>query len=111
MDLSIWSWLGAGTADTSGPREINRGVAARRDFREDDDLMRMHLAAAALAASVAMAGQAHAQSFDLQSVFGLNVPSIGPSPVNWAERVKLMTNGEIDIKVHGAGDFVPPFEV
>lgn len=73
--------------------------------------MRMHLAAAALAASVAMTGHAHAQSLDLQSVFGLNVPSIGESPVKWAERVKLMTNGEIDIKVHGAGDFVPPFEV
>lgn len=68
--------------------------------------------AAALMAGVALnTGVAQAASFDLQSVFGLNVPSIGPSPQLWAERVKLMTNGEIDIKVHGAGDFVPPFEV
>lgn len=73
--------------------------------------MKKLFAAAMLAASTAMTGPVFAQSFDLQSVFGLNVPSIGPSPVNWAEKVRLMTNGEIDIKVHGAGDFVPPFEV
>lgn len=73
--------------------------------------MRRYVTAAALAASVAFSSQAFAESFDLQSVFGLNVPSIGPSPVNWAEKVRLMTAGEIDIKVHGAGDFVPPFEV
>jgi TRAP-type mannitol/chloroaromatic compound transport system substrate-binding protein len=54
---------------------------------------------------------AQAKSFDLQSVFGLQVPSIGPSPVKWAERVALMTNNEVKIKVHGAGEFVPPFEV
>ena len=73
--------------------------------------MRRYVVAAALAASVAFTGSAMAQSFDLQSVFGLNVPSIGPSPVNWADKVRLMTAGEVDIKVHGAGDFVPPFEV
>lgn len=73
--------------------------------------MRRCIAAAALAASVVFSSHAMAESFDLQSVFGLNVPSIGPSPVNWAEKVRLMTAGEIDIKVHGAGDFVPPFEV
>lgn len=73
--------------------------------------MKRIVAAAILAASVSVSTHAVAQSFDLQSVFGLNVPSIGPSPVNWASKVKLMTNGEIDIKVHGAGDFVPPFEV
>jgi len=73
--------------------------------------MKQTVAAAALAASVVFTGPAFAASFDLQSVFGLNVPSIGPSPVNWADKVRLMTGGEINIKVHGAGDFVPPFEV
>lgn len=72
--------------------------------------MKHRVLAAAFAASIAT-GPAWAQTYDLQSVFGLNVPSIGPSPVNWAEKVRLMTNGDIDIKVHGAGDFVPPFEV
>ncbi|MBB99130.1 MAG: C4-dicarboxylate ABC transporter substrate-binding protein [Rhodobacteraceae bacterium] len=73
--------------------------------------MKARLMSAALAATMLTAAPAVADSYDLQSVFGLQVPSIGPSPVKWAERVKLMTNGEIDIKVHGAGDFVPPFEV
>lgn len=73
--------------------------------------MRRYVTVAALAASVAFTSQAMAESFDLQSVFGLNVPSIGPSPVNWADKVRLMTDGEVDITVHGAGDFVPAFEV
>lgn len=70
-------------------------------------------AAAALAAAslVPAAAWAQAKSFDLQSVFGLQVPSIGPSPVKWAERVALMTNNEIRIKVMGAGEVVPPLEV
>lgn len=75
--------------------------------------MKKFVTAAALAAAIAtlpQAGQA-AESFDLQSVFGLQVPSIGQSPVKWADRVALMTGGEVKINVHGAGDFVPPFEV
>lgn len=68
------------------------------------------LVIAATAAALA-GGAAHAQSFDLQSTFGLQVPSIGPSPVRWADNVRLMTDGEIDITVHGAGAFVPGFEV
>ncbi|MBN8290966.1 TRAP transporter substrate-binding protein [Rhodobacter sp. NTK016B] len=67
------------------------------------------LAAAALVAAGGTAAQA--QTFDLQSVFGLNVPSIGPSPQLWAARVNEMTDGDVTINVHGAGDFVPPFEV
>lgn len=67
--------------------------------------------AMAVAATIAFAHSAAADSYDLQSVFGLNVPSIGPSPVNWADKVRTMTNGEVDITVHGSGDFVPPFEV
>lgn len=70
-----------------------------------------NLLAVTVIGAAAIAGSAQAESFDLQSVFGLNVPSIGPSPVHWAEKVKLMTGGEVDIKVHGSGDFVPPFEV
>ena len=62
--------------------------------------MKARLMSAALAATMLTAAPAVADSYDLQSVFGLQVPSIGPSPVKWAERVKLMTNGEIDIKVH-----------
>jgi len=76
--------------------------------------MKHVLSAAVLAAVMttgASVGVAQAQSFDLQSVFGLNVPSIGPSPQLWADRVSKMTGGDVTIKVHGAGEFVPPFEV
>lgn len=71
--------------------------------------MRRLVLAAATAAFVA--GPAHADSYDLQSTFGLQVPSIGQSPVRWADTVRLMTGGEVDITVHGAGTFVPGFEV
>lgn len=65
----------------------------------------------ACAACALLAGAAPAAAYELQSTFGLNVPSIGQSPVIWADRVRLLTNGEVDIRVHGAGEFVPPFEV
>ncbi|WBY03575.1 TRAP transporter substrate-binding protein [Ramlibacter tataouinensis] len=70
-------------------------------------------AAAALAVAVGAPSSAWAQAktYDLQSVFGLQVPSIGPSPVKWAERVALMTNNEVRIKVLGAGEVVPPLEL
>lgn len=67
--------------------------------------------ASAMLAATGFAAPAAAETFDLQSVFGLNVPSIGPSPVHWADKVRLMTSGEVDVTVHGSGDFVPPFEV
>lgn len=68
-------------------------------------------AVALLGMGMAAPAFAETKSFDLQSVFGLQVPSIGPSPVKWAERVALMTNNDVQIKVHGSGEFVPPFEV
>lgn len=74
--------------------------------------MKRHLLSAAALGAVMAAMPAQAQqTFELQSVFGLQVPSIGPSPQLWADRVNAMTGGEITVNVHGAGDFVPPFEV
>lgn len=73
--------------------------------------MRNSVLASILVASCGFATWASGESYDLQSVFGLNTPSIGPSPGLWAERVSRATNGEVTINVHGAGDFVPPFEV
>ncbi len=65
-----------------------------------------------LAAALALStGAAAAENYTLQSVMSLTAPSTGPAPVHWAELVSLMTNGEIAVEVHGAGDFVPPFEV
>ena len=74
-------------------------------------MMNKILNAAVAAVALGAASNAQAQTFDLQSVFGLNVPSIGISPQLWADRVALMTDGGVTIKVHGAGEFVPPFEV
>lgn len=73
--------------------------------------MKKSVLAAVLATSCSFASLASGESYDLQSVFALSVPSIGPSPELWAERVSRATDGEITINVHGAGDFVPPFEV
>ncbi|MEX2517847.1 MAG: TRAP transporter substrate-binding protein [Paracoccaceae bacterium] len=72
--------------------------------------MRNLMTVAALTAA-GLAHAANAESYDLQSVFGLNTPSIGPSPQMWADRVARATDGEVKINVHGAGDFVPPYEV
>jgi hypothetical protein len=33
-------------------------------------------------------------TLDLQSVFALSVPSVGPTPQHWAERVHPMSNGD-----------------
>ncbi|GKY87751.1 TRAP transporter substrate-binding protein [Sinisalibacter aestuarii] len=72
----------------------------------------MNLAKMALAACLfAPSLPAAAETFDLQSVNALNSPIIGQSPVNWADMVRTMTNGEVDVKVHGAGELVPPLEV
>lgn len=67
--------------------------------------------AALAVATVATIGTAHAETYQLQNTFGLNVPSIGQSPVNFARMVEAATDGEVKIDVAGAGDFVPPFEV
>ncbi|MHA3913560.1 TRAP transporter substrate-binding protein [Halovulum sp. GXIMD14793] len=66
---------------------------------------------AATVTAAALTAPAQADTYDLQSTFPLAIPSIGPSPGLWADKVRLMTGGEVDITVHGAGDFVPGFEV
>jgi TRAP-type mannitol/chloroaromatic compound transport system substrate-binding protein len=63
------------------------------------------------AATAAFAATTPAEAYELQSTFGLNVPSLGESPQNFARMVSKMTGGEVKINVHGAGDFVPPYEV
>src|SRR3546814_5254855 len=90
--------------------------AAIRKSRRETFMRQLFLKAAAALALFGVAAApgiaaAQAKTYDLQSVFGLQVPSIGQSPVKWAERVALMTNNEVKIQVHGSGDFVPAFEV
>jgi TRAP-type mannitol/chloroaromatic compound transport system substrate-binding protein len=40
-----------------------------------------------------------------------NYPGLGTAPERFAERVKAMSNGRINIRVYGAGEMVPAFEV
>ena len=40
-----------------------------------------------------------------------NFPGLGTAPEHFAERVRAMTDGQIDITVYGAGDLVPALEV
>lgn len=40
-----------------------------------------------------------------------NLPALGTAPERMAERVRLMSNGRLDIRVYGAGELVGAFEV
>lgn len=40
-----------------------------------------------------------------------NLPGLGMAPERMADNVRRMSNGRLDIKVYGAGEVVPPFEV
>ena len=40
-----------------------------------------------------------------------NLPGLGTAPERMAERLRMMSNGRLDIKVYGAGELVGPFEV
>lgn len=39
------------------------------------------------------------------------LPGLGSAPENFARRVEEMSNGRLSIRVYGAGEVVPPFEV
>lgn len=71
----------------------------------------MKIKSVAVAALLFSTSLASAETYTLQSTFGLTVPSIGYSPVHFGELVSQMTGGDMQIEVHGAGDFVPGFEV
>ena len=39
------------------------------------------------------------------------LPGLGSAPENFARRVGDMSNGRLTVRVYGAGEVVPPFEV
>ena len=39
------------------------------------------------------------------------LPGLGSAPENFARRVEAMSNGRLTVRVYGAGEVVPPFEV
>lgn len=63
---------------------------------------------------VAAAGAEKAQqnfSFKLVTAWPKNYPGLGMAPERLAKIVHEMSNGRFEIKVYGAGEMVPPFEV
>jgi TRAP-type mannitol/chloroaromatic compound transport system substrate-binding protein len=59
-------------------------------------------------------GEKHAQQkfhFKLVTSWPKNFPGLGMAPEHLAKTVKEMSNGRLEIKVYGAGELVPPFEV
>ncbi|GKY87742.1 TRAP transporter substrate-binding protein [Sinisalibacter aestuarii] len=73
--------------------------------------MKYFAVATAAVAAVLSAGAGHADTYTLQTFVNLQAPSIGPSPVHFAERVSLMSGGDITIEVHEPGSFVPAYEL
>lgn len=72
----------------------------------------MHLKPALLAAALALAGgAAAAESYNLQSAFPKQLPVLGPAIDRFAERVALLTDGEVEFRHLGAGELSPPFEI
>ena len=59
------------------------------------------LTAAGVVSTSMLGGVASADTYTLQSTFGLNVPSIGPSPQHVATIIDDLSRGEMKIEVHG----------
>jgi len=86
----------------------------RRSFIKGSAVKGAALAAATgTAAATTFAAPAYAQGKrDLKMVttWPKNFPGLGTAANKVAEKIKVMTDGQIDIKVFAAGEFVGPFE-
>lgn len=70
------------------------------------------LAGAAFAAVLLGAtGSASSQSLDVASTFPKNLTYLGEGAEYFAERLREISDGAINLEIHGAGEIVPPFEV
>jgi TRAP-type mannitol/chloroaromatic compound transport system substrate-binding protein len=47
----------------------------------------------------------------LQQAYGANLPTLGINPAWWAEQLKEMSGGDINIKIYEPGKLVAPFEI
>ncbi|SRR6056297_5238 len=65
------------------------------------------LAAVTAAATVS----AHAETLDVASTFPKNLAFLGEGAEVLAKNIEIATGGEVTLRVHGAGDLVPPLEV
>ncbi|MDG1166177.1 MAG: ABC transporter substrate-binding protein, partial [Porticoccaceae bacterium] len=50
-------------------------------------------------------------NWKLVTTWPKNYPGLGTAPENFAKNVEAMSGGRIKIKVYGAGQLVPAFEV
>ena len=50
-------------------------------------------------------------NWKLVTTWPKNLPALGTGPVRFAERVKIMSGGRLNIKVYAAGELVPAFGV
>ena len=57
------------------------------------------------------AAQQQTFKWKLVTTWPKNYPGLGTGPEHFAERVERMSDGRLKIKVYGAGDLVPAFEV
>lgn len=55
--------------------------------------------------------QAQAIEWKLVTTWPKGLPGLGSAPENFARRVGEMSNGRLTVRVYGAGEVVPPFEV
>ena len=55
--------------------------------------------------------QAQAIEWKLATTWPKGLPGLGSAPENFARRVGEMSNGRLTVRVYGAGEVVPPFEV
>ena len=58
-----------------------------------------------------VAGSESSIEWKLVTTWPKGLPGLGSAPENFARRVGEMSNGRLTVRVYGAGEVVPPFEV
>ena len=58
-----------------------------------------------------VAGSEKSIEWKLVTTWPKGLPGLGSAPENFARRVGEMSNGRLTVRVYGAGEVVPPFEV
>ncbi len=75
--------------------------------------MRLNHAAVVLSAALALGigARATAVTIDMASTFPKDMIFLGDGPKYFAKTIEEITQGDVKIKIHGAGDLVPALEV
>ena len=63
------------------------------------------------AANTAGAADTKVYEWKMITTWPKNLPGLGAAPERLAERLRIMSNGRLDIKVYGAGELVGALEV